>query len=113
MARKPNREAHPPTAEGLKYGFRRLAYNAHVAAGVYALLQIPVKDEREFAEREGAKIAGLMMARNFDDFFFVLPKRKDKELKIDDLHVEDYGLTWNPDIAAKLDEKGLSVKSAD
>lgn len=104
MAKKPNRIGHSPQTDGLKYGYRRLSYNVQVAASVYALLQAEVGDDEEYAGREAAKICGLIMARNFDDFFFVLPTKHDRDLKVDDLHVKDYNLTWKPEPRAQLSE---------
>ena len=53
---------------------------------------------RDYSRKESMKIAGLIMARNLNDFLFQHRYRHD-----DDINVTDFGLTsWRPDRAAKL-----------
>jgi hypothetical protein len=96
------------------YALRRVLYDTLIAAK--AVLAVRTSG-RDYSAKEAAKAAGLIMARNLDDFFFkqnrvmsgagtrkgkVSPQ--DAYRKDDDIFVGDFGLRWTPDQKAMLSD---------
>lgn len=79
----------------LKHAFRRVLYDMMSAAKSLSCLS---QVTRDYSRKESMRIAGLIMARNLNDFLFQHQYRH-----VDDINVTDFALTsWRPDPAAKL-----------
>lgn len=61
------RNNRPTTRQERNYTFRRLVYDMLVAAKSVELITFTKGD---YSAKEAAKVAGLLMARNLDEFFF-------------------------------------------
>jgi hypothetical protein len=57
----------PCTRRERNYTFRRLTYDTLIAAKSVEMITFTKGD---YSAKETAKVAGLLMARNFDEFFF-------------------------------------------
>ena len=80
----------------LNYCLRRVIYDMMVAARAAHSLSI---DQNDFSCKEMAKMAGLIMARNLNDFLFFVPDKP----KEDDINVLDFCIdNWHPSPKAKL-----------
>ncbi len=87
------------TKSELNYAFRRVLYDMMLAAKCVDSLSM---SPRDYSAKELRKIGGLIVARNLNDFFFVVKQHK----LIDDIDVTDFELsTWRPDPQAKLSKK--------
>ena len=84
---KNNRQSLPAERN---YALRRVIYDAMVAAKAVEVMDSARGDS---LAKETAKIAGLMMVRNLDDFF---PKSARKHKYPDDIFVGDFSPTWTP-----------------
>lgn len=85
----------PRTPVQLDYGLRRVIND--IMVGAKAVWQLTGNRlRRDFSGQEIAKFAGLIVARNLNDFFFQIPDK-------DDVAFLDFGLTsWTPDPKAEL-----------
>lgn len=106
--------AKPATTDQRNYALRRIIYNTMIAAKALDLVPLSGAD---YSQKELAKAAGLIMARNVDDFFFKqdrvvnravkkgkTPKRQNAYMQPDDIFVSDFSLSWSPSPAAMIDE---------
>ena len=106
--------AKPATKDQRNYALRRIVYNTMIAAK--ALDVVPLSGS-DYSQKELAKAAGLIMARNLDDYFFKqdrvvkravangkTPNRQNAYTKPDDIFVSDFSLSWTPPPAAMIDE---------
>jgi hypothetical protein len=89
---KDNRKS---TQKERDYALRRIIYVVLVAAK--SLDMIKHDGKGDYSKKEVAKIAGLMMARNLDDFFFKRPNPKKQHP--DDIFLADFTLVWKPSSA--------------
>lgn len=94
----------PSTVDQRNYALRRIIYNTMIAAKSLHMLPLSGKD---FSQKELAKVAGLIMARNLDDFFFKqqrdcaiaiqkgkTPNPQASYKQLDDIFVSDFALSW-------------------
>lgn len=82
----------------LNYAFRRVLYDMMLAAKCVTSLSASAND---YSATELRKVAGLMMARNLNDFFFVVKEHRHS----DDIDVSDFLLVaWQPNSSAKLNK---------
>lgn len=90
------------TKEELNYTFRRVLYELLLATKCVVALSTTAND---YSAKELRKIGGLIVARNLNDFFFVVKQHR----FIDDIDVTDFELSmWRPDSQAKLNKKDKS-----
>jgi len=92
------------------YALRRVVYDTLIAAKA---LYVGRSSGRDFSAKEAAKVAGLIMARNLDDFFFMQTRKAARKGKAkphdayhydDDIFVCNFGLTWAPATNAMLSD---------
>ncbi|MCH8148053.1 MAG: hypothetical protein IH987_08695 [Planctomycetes bacterium] len=105
----------PATPDQRDYAMRRVLYNTLIAAK--ALDFVPQSGD-DFSAKEMAKVSGLIMSRNLDDFFFKqdrdaekvtrrggTPNRQESYRMPDDIFVADFPIPWQPPTSAMISDR--------